>query len=183
MRREAEAGSSRIVREASSLQFFVEWLLALALLIACCALSISNGRIQKFIFNSDQLVIPSFVEDFLHNPHFTPFTWMIPPAPYAFPDLPAFLMVRLVVGNAYAAVMIYAVLYVVAIAFASKLIFDRAFANRAAARLATLAFLALSAMALALSSAVPAGSILYQPFIPHCARYRRGKRTCYVLRL
>ena len=61
--------------------------------------------------------------------------------------------------------MIYAVLHVVAIAFAAKLFLNRAFPIRSQARLAALAFLALSGTTLAFSSALPNGNILEQPFI------------------
>ena len=93
---EKEAGSTRLTSGVRSPHAFAEWMLEFALLIVCCALTVSNGLLQAFMVTSDQLTVPSFVEDLLRNPHFTPFTWMIPRAPYAFPDLPGYFLVRLV---------------------------------------------------------------------------------------
>ena len=138
-------------------------MLGLTLLTVCCALTVSNAMHQQFMFGSDQLTIPSFVEDVLRNPHFTPFTWIIPRATYAFPDLAGYFLVRLVTGDAYVALTIYSILHVVAVAFAAKLLLDRAFTDRRQARFAVLSFLALSGTTLG-CIVIRHGQLLYWPF-------------------
>lgn len=142
-----------------------QWSLGILLLVVCIVLTLSNASLQHFTFSSDQLTVPSFVEDILRNPHFTPFVWVVPPASYAFPDLPAFLIVRLLTGDGYVAAWVYEIVHVIAVALAAALFFFRAFPSRNQGRTATLAFLSLSAITLALATALPNGGILYQPFV------------------
>ena len=111
---EIEVVAARRTSGAGSSHASAEWMLGLTLLTVCCALTVSNAMHQQFMFGSDQLTIPSFVEDVLRNPHFTPFTWIIPRATYAFPDLAGYFLVRLVTGDAYVALTIYSILHVVA---------------------------------------------------------------------
>jgi hypothetical protein len=142
-----------------------EKIVAIVLLIACCVLTICNPSIQNCMFNSDQLTVPSFVEDIISNPHFSSITWMIPRAPYAFPDFPCYFIVRLLTGDAYTAILIYAVLHVLAIIFVATLILRRTMPTIRQAWIAIFAFLMLCWITLILACDLPNGSILYWPFV------------------
>ena len=148
-----------------TLHLGAEWIVALLLVVACCVLTLSHPGIQKYMTTSDQFGVPSFVEDMLRNPHFTPFTWIIPRAPFAFPDLPAYLLVRVLTGNAVVAIVIYSILYVLALIIGGQLVLSRAFPDSNQARLAGLIFISLSILALASSSILSGGEILFWPFI------------------
>jgi hypothetical protein len=140
-------------------------ILAIALVALCCGLTVSNSSIQFEMFNADQLTVPSFVEDILGNPYFTPFTWMIPRAPYAFPDLPAYLLVRLASRDSYAAIMVYLALHALAVMVAGHLIIRRALPDSARAQFAFLAFVGLCCAWLAFSTALSGGEVLLPPFV------------------
>ncbi len=71
-----------------------------------CYSIISLEPVQKLMISSDQLTIISLADDIIHNPHFSPFLWNFPRAPYFFPDLLASLGLSTIVhGDARIAII------------------------------------------------------------------------------
>jgi hypothetical protein len=128
-------------------------------------LVMSNAQVQNFMYNSDQLTLPSLAEDILRNPHFSLSTWMIPRAPYFFPDFIIYFALRVLTGDAYLAMSLHAGAHIVMLAAAAKVFIDRASLDVMKARVVFVVFLLLSAVTLVFSFSVWFWEIAIWPFI------------------
>lgn len=81
------------------------WLL---LLIAIAAVLGGAGHgLQQALFNSDSLYLPALYKDIFVD-HRDMSGWMLPPAPYFFPDMPVFFLLNYIVDDFRVAAMLYA---------------------------------------------------------------------------
>ena len=86
-------------------------LLALLLIsLTCLTISYLSGHeSQVYLFNSDQLYLPTlFTDIFVRNGHLG--DWFLTPAPYFFPDFPLFFLAYLTGSDTYSQIAIFAVL-------------------------------------------------------------------------
>ncbi|TQX86913.1 MULTISPECIES: hypothetical protein [unclassified Rhizobium] len=123
------------------------------------------------MFSSDQLAVPSLVDDILFNPNFSLTSWMIPRAPYVFPDALVFFLLRLLFTDNYLAVVAQLLLHVALIFLAARLVLKRAILEVSRATFAWYIFLGLSMSILAVAQSGFAGqhfdaSMPIQLFLP-----------------
>lgn len=155
---------------SSELVLLRHWRLGLGaeivLAIACIAVFLANPAAQEFMFNSDQLTVPSFVEDALRNRNFSLFTWMIPRAPYSFPDLPIYWSLRLILQDAMLAVFTMAFWHNLLLFAAVRLVVHRVTDGEAAADTTFFWFLVLCLSSLLTAVYSASGSMLLHLFMP-----------------
>ncbi len=133
------------------------WCAGISFVAFCGLIIFSMPLVQLFIFSSDQLTVPSFVDDFLLNPIFSLTSWMIPRAPYVFPDLLIYTILRLLLRDIYFTIIAISLLYQAFIAVAARFILKRAIANENKAALAWYLFMGLSLVILAAAQSGLAG--------------------------
>ncbi|UIJ71065.1 hypothetical protein [Aurantimonas sp. HBX-1] len=130
-----------------------------------------NPVFQQFIFSSDQLTVPSITEDLLRNENFSIFSWMLPRAPYIFPDLMSYTAFRILTDDIYTAVICMLVFHCGLIALAGRLMLNRIVPDRVGADNAWGIFLLFCIILVTTSffdnlPALEGASILFNIFVP-----------------
>jgi hypothetical protein len=111
--REVNAPTAILLVAASLLCYLSFWLF------------LSNVAIQPFLFSSDQLTIPSFIDDLLRNRHFSIFAWSFPRAPLAAPDGLTYFLLRLVTRDTFVSIYALVALQIVSLTYFLKLLLSR----------------------------------------------------------
>ena len=136
-------------------------------LIACCLIiTLSDAEIQEFMYNSDQLTVPSFVEDVMRNQNFSVFSWMIPRAPYAFPDLPIYWILRIASGDVFLSVYLMAVWHLLFVCAAVYLFIKKVSDKQSARQNIFKLFLLVTLALIMVGVNSTGGSTLSNLFIP-----------------
>ena len=141
-------------------------LAALLLVVLCVVLTVRHPALFAVMTNGDQLTIPSLVDDFLHNPHFSLSTWSLPRAPYFFPDGALVLLLRLATPDTVRLLALYAGLHALGLIAATGLVIRRALPEGGARSIALVFALIGFALVLTLSYEPWYWPILSLPFLP-----------------
>ena len=147
----------------TKITFFFLLILSLANILASY---VSGSAIQSHLFNSDALYLPTLFSDIFQN-NAKLDDWFLTPAPYFFPDYPAFTLAYLIGSNTYSQVIAFALIQTAltffAIWFVARVTTNVNSFLAASTTLVILIWLALSAgqpFALILKSAFHYGAFL-----------------------
>jgi hypothetical protein len=141
-------------------------LAALLLVVLCVVLTVRHPALFAVMTNGDQLTIPSLVDDFLHNPHFSLSTWSLPRAPYLFPDGALVLLLRRATPDTVRLLALYAGLHALGLIAATGLVIRRALPEGGARSIAFVFALIGFALVLTLSYEPWYWPMLSLPFLP-----------------